>query len=89
MLRLDLCAEAIRLGRLATKLTVPQPPAEGTALLALMLLHDARRGARLDEAGNLVVLEDQERGVIGEDAVGLSGFCDDHEAGGLTVEAVD
>jgi len=39
----------------------PQPPAEATALVALMLLHDARRHARLDEAGNIVVLEDQDR----------------------------
>jgi RNA polymerase sigma-70 factor (ECF subfamily) len=39
----------------------PPPPAEATALLALMLLHDSRREARLDEAGNLVLLEDQDR----------------------------
>jgi RNA polymerase sigma-70 factor (ECF subfamily) len=42
-------------------LMAPQPPAEVTGLLALMLLHDSRRGARLDEAGDLVVLEDQDR----------------------------
>ena len=39
----------------------PQPPSEATALLALMLLHDARRDARTDEAGNLIVLEEQDR----------------------------
>jgi RNA polymerase sigma-70 factor (ECF subfamily) len=39
----------------------PQPPAEATALVAVMLLHDARRDARLDEAGELVVLEEQDR----------------------------
>ena len=39
----------------------PQPPAEATALVALMLLHDSRREARLDEAGDLVVLEEQDR----------------------------
>lgn len=39
----------------------PQPPAEATALVALMLLHDSRRAARLDEAGDLVVLEEQDR----------------------------
>ena len=39
----------------------PQPPAEATALVALMLLHDARRDARLDEAGDLVMLEEQDR----------------------------
>ena len=38
------------------------PPAEATGLLALMLLHDARRDARLDQAGDIVVLEDQDRG---------------------------
>jgi RNA polymerase sigma-70 factor (ECF subfamily) len=39
----------------------PRPPGEATALLALMLLHDARREARLDESGDLVVLEEQDR----------------------------
>src|SRR5581483_10170558 len=39
----------------------PRVPAEATGLLALMLLHDARRNARLDSAGDLVVLEDQDR----------------------------
>jgi RNA polymerase sigma-70 factor (ECF subfamily) len=61
LLRTDLCAEAIRLGRLVRALMGPQPPSEATALVALMLLHDARRSARLDEAGNLVVLEEQDR----------------------------
>jgi RNA polymerase sigma-70 factor (ECF subfamily) len=61
LVRTDLCAEAIRLGRLVRTLMEP-PPAEATALLALMLLHDSRRDARLDEAGDLVVLEEQDRG---------------------------
>jgi RNA polymerase sigma-70 factor (ECF subfamily) len=39
----------------------PPPPAEASGLLALMLLHDSRREARLDEAGDLVVLEEQDR----------------------------
>jgi RNA polymerase sigma-70 factor, ECF subfamily len=39
----------------------PQPPTEATALLALMMLHDARRDARFDQAGDLVVLEEQDR----------------------------
>ena len=55
LVRTDLCAEAIRLGRLVRTLMAPQPPAEATALVALMLLHDSRRDARLDEAGDLVV----------------------------------
>src|SRR5215208_6868037 len=61
LIRADLCAEAIRLGRLVRTLIEPNPPAEATALLALMLLHDSRREARLDEDGNLVVLEEQDR----------------------------
>lgn len=39
----------------------PRPPGEATALLALMLLHDSRREARLDSEGNLMVLEEQDR----------------------------
>jgi RNA polymerase sigma-70 factor, ECF subfamily len=61
LVRADLCAEAIRLGRLVRMLMAPQPMAEATALLALMLLHDSRRDARLNEAGDLVLLEEQDR----------------------------
>ena len=61
LIRADLCTEAIRLARLVRTLLEPKPPAEATALLALMLLHDSRREARLDEAGDLVVLEEQDR----------------------------
>ncbi len=61
LVRTDLCAEAIRLGRLVRTLLTPRPPAEATGLLALMLLHDSRRDARLDDAGDLVMLEDQDR----------------------------
>jgi RNA polymerase sigma-70 factor (ECF subfamily) len=61
LLRAGLCAEAIRLGRLVRTLTGPNPPAEVTALLALMLLQDARREARLDPSGGLAVLEEQDR----------------------------
>jgi len=59
--RADLSAEAIRLGRLVRELMAPRPPAEVTGLLALMLLADARREARTDEAGEIVVLEEQDR----------------------------
>jgi RNA polymerase sigma-70 factor (ECF subfamily) len=62
LVRTDLCAEAIRLGRLVRMLMAPQPPAEATGLLALLLLHDARRDARMDAAGDLVLLEEQDRG---------------------------
>ena len=62
LVRTDLSAEAIRLGRIVRALLGSTPPAEATGLLALMLLHDSRREARLDEAGDLVLLEDQDRG---------------------------
>jgi RNA polymerase sigma-70 factor (ECF subfamily) len=39
----------------------PQPPSEALGLLALMLLHDARRAARLDDAGDIILLENQDR----------------------------
>jgi len=60
LVRPDLCVEAIRLARLVKALIAPPPP-EATALLALMLLHDSRRDTRLDEAGDLVILEAQDR----------------------------
>ena len=60
LLRTDLCAEAIRLGKLVRALISPAS-AEATGLLALMLLHDARRDARTDAVGDLVVLEEQDR----------------------------
>ena len=58
-LRADLCAEAIRLGRLLNELL----PAEGEpkGLLALMLFHDSRSQTRTDDAGELVLIEDQDR----------------------------
>jgi len=56
--RHDLSGEAIRLGRLLAGL-LPEPEALG--LLALMLLHDSRRAARTSPAGDLVLLEDQDR----------------------------
>jgi RNA polymerase sigma-70 factor (ECF subfamily) len=61
LVRADLCAEAIRLGRVVRTLLAPNPPPEATGLLALMLLHDSRRDARVDQAGDLVVLEEQDR----------------------------
>jgi RNA polymerase sigma-70 factor (ECF subfamily) len=61
IVRADLCTEAIRLGQLVRQLMAPQPPSEVTALVALMLLHDSRRDARLDEVGDLILLEDQDQ----------------------------
>ena len=69
LLRTDLCAEAIRLGRLVRSLAGPKPPGEATALVALMLLHDARREARVDDAGDLVVLEEQDRSRWNQDQI--------------------
>ena len=57
--RQELCGEAIRLCRVLTGL-LPQS-AEARGLLALMLLHDSRREARLDAAGELVLLDEQDR----------------------------
>jgi RNA polymerase sigma-70 factor, ECF subfamily len=59
LLRQGLTAEAIRLARVLTRLMPDEPEAAG--LLALMLLHDARRATRLDEAGDVVRLEEQDR----------------------------
>jgi RNA polymerase sigma-70 factor, ECF subfamily len=59
MLRPDLSAEAIRLGRVLASLMPAEP--ETTGLLALMLLTDARRPARLDGSGDVVTLEEQDR----------------------------
>lgn len=65
LIRTDLSEEAIRLGRLVRTLLVAGevdvPRAEATALVALMLLHDARRESRIDPAGDLVVLDEQDR----------------------------
>lgn len=60
LVRRELCAEAIRLARLLREL-YPQD-AETAGLLALMLLHDSRRRARVDANGALVTLEEQDRG---------------------------
>lgn len=59
LIRRELCAEAIRLARTLNELLTDSP--ENFGLLALMILHHARRNARCDEAGDLVTLEDQDR----------------------------
>jgi RNA polymerase sigma-70 factor (ECF subfamily) len=61
VVRADLSGEAIRLARLLRDLTGPRPPAEATALLALMLLHEARRATRVDADGVAVLLDAQDR----------------------------
>lgn len=65
--RADLTAEAIRLGRLLAEL-LPEPEAVG--LLALMLLHDSRSAARTSPAGDLVLLDDQDRTLWNHDQIG-------------------
>jgi len=59
LVRTGLCAEAIRLTRLLARLMPDEP--ETLGLLALLLLHDARRHTRVDAAGELITLEDQDR----------------------------
>jgi RNA polymerase sigma-70 factor, ECF subfamily len=59
LVRRGLCAEAVRLARVLAGLMPDEPEVLG--LLALVLLHHARRGARVDDAGELVTLEDQDR----------------------------
>ncbi len=59
LIRLSLSAEAIRLARMLDGLIADEPEVKG--LLALMLLHDSRREARVDERGDLVLLEAQDR----------------------------
>ena len=59
LVRRELCAEAIRLGRTLCELMPNEP--ENLGLLALMLLHDSRRDARVNAAGELVPLEEQDR----------------------------
>jgi len=61
LVRADLCSDAIRLARLVCSLMTPRSAPEATALLALMLLHDSRRNARMDDAGDLILLEQQDR----------------------------
>jgi len=64
--RADLSGEAIRLGRLLVEL-LPEPEAIG--LLALMLLHESRREARVSPSGELVLLEAQDRGLWNQDLI--------------------
>jgi RNA polymerase sigma-70 factor (ECF subfamily) len=66
LMRNDLSAEAIRLGRLLVEL-LPQPEARG--LLALMLLHESRRAARTSSAGELILLDDQDRSLWNQDQI--------------------
>ncbi|SEF75144.1 RNA polymerase sigma factor [Nitrosomonas ureae] len=83
LMRHDLSAEAIRLGRLLLELMPSEPEIPG--LLALMLLQDSRRAARINAQGDLILLDEQDRSLWNRDqvnegvilvkhALGLSGF---------------
>jgi RNA polymerase sigma-70 factor, ECF subfamily len=78
LIRAKLCDEAIRLARALQGLMPDEP--ETTGLLALMLFHHARGRARLDASGDVITLEDQERGLWDRDEI--------NEAGALLGEAL-
>lgn len=78
LIRHDLCAEAIRLTRILTALLAKEPAltedTEALGLLALMLLHDSRRKARVNPNGELVLLEDQDRTLWDQQEI-AEGMC--------------
>jgi RNA polymerase sigma-70 factor (ECF subfamily) len=67
LIRRELCAEAIRLGRVLRSILPSESEIAG--LLALMLLHDSRRAARVDASGHLVLLDDQDRSLWDRDEI--------------------
>jgi RNA polymerase sigma-70 factor (ECF subfamily) len=67
LVRRELCAEAIRLGRTLCELLPDEP--ENLGLLALMLLHDSRRDARMDREGRLITLEQQDRSLWDQERI--------------------
>jgi RNA polymerase sigma-70 factor (ECF subfamily) len=90
LVRAELCQDAVWLARVLVAL-MPQE-AEVHGLLALMLLHDARRHARVSEAGELVPLEDQNRDIwdraeIAEGMTALARAADAENAGAYTIQA--
>ena len=90
LIRQELVAEAMRLARLLVDLLPDEPEAGG--LLALMLLHNARRSTRVDDAGDLVTLEDQDRArwdaaEIGEGVALLDRTLEQHRPGAYQVQA--
>lgn len=67
LIRRELCAEAIRLARTLCQLLPAEP--ENTGLLALMLLHDSRRDARVNAQGELITLDEQDRSLWKRDQI--------------------
>jgi RNA polymerase sigma-70 factor (ECF subfamily) len=94
LLRVDLTAEAIRLGRLLLDL-LPNPEVDGPevkGLLALMLLHESRREARVSRDGEIILLEDQDRsrwdrGLIAEGTVLVEQALRSRRFGAYTLQA--
>jgi RNA polymerase sigma-70 factor (ECF subfamily) len=94
LLRVDLTAEAIRLGRLLLDL-LPNPEVDGPevkGLLALMLLHESRREARVTKDGEIILLEDQDRsrwdrGMIAEGTVLVEEALRSRRFGAYTLQA--
>jgi len=87
--RADLSGEAIRLGRLLMQL-LPEP--EVTGLLALMLLQESRRTARTSAAGDLILLEDQDRSLWNQELIGegirlVEQALSSHRFGPYTIQA--
>jgi RNA polymerase sigma-70 factor, ECF subfamily len=91
LVRTDLSAEAIRLTRVVCALLGESGPSEATGLLALMLLHDSRREARLDAAGDVVVLDEQDRSLWNreqiQEALALVPLALRGEAGAFALQA--
>jgi RNA polymerase sigma-70 factor (ECF subfamily) len=90
LVRGDLCEQAIRLARALAGLLSGEP--EVTGLLALLLLTDARRGARVSDAGDVVLLADQDRGrwdqaKIAEGEALLGAVLREHRPGPYQVQA--
>ncbi|MCB8926410.1 MAG: RNA polymerase sigma factor [Ardenticatenaceae bacterium] len=75
LIRQELSAEAIRLAQILNQLLADDPNldenAEALGLLALMLLHDARRAARIGHTGELILLEEQDRGLWDNEQIGV------------------
>ncbi len=75
LIRQELSSEAIRLTRILNELLAEEPDldedAEALGLLALMLLHDARRPARLGQSGELILLEEQDRALWDKAQIGV------------------
>jgi RNA polymerase sigma-70 factor (ECF subfamily) len=94
LLRVDLTAEAIRLGRLLLDL-LPNPEVDGPevkGLLSLMLLHESRREARVSRDGEIILLEDQDRsrwdrGMIAEGTLLVEEALRSRRFGAYTLQA--